>query len=247
MLDLHPSRGYPDAVTRKRMFWMLAAAGALVLVLLLGRRGAGHIPAFAEWVDSLGALGPVVFILGYIVATVAMVPGLLLTLAGGALFGLVRGTLYVFIAACIGATAAFLVSRYLARERVLRMLGGDPRFRAVDKAIARDGRKIAFLIRLSPLFPFNVTNYALGLTGVRVRDYVIACLGMLPGTVLYVYYGRLIGDVAKAVTGAEVTRGAGYWAVLVTGLAATILVTAVITRAARRALQTSVEPGAQDA
>lgn len=247
MLDLPFNGGYADAVTRNRIFWLLVVLGALALVLLLGRRAAGYIPAFAAWVDSLGALGPVVFILGYIVATVALVPGLLLTLAGGALFGLLRGTLYVFIAASIGATAAFLISRYVARDRVMRMLGDDQRFRAVDKAIAREGRKIAFLIRLSPLFPFNVTNYALGLTGVRVRDYIVACIGMLPGTLLYVYYGRLIGDVARAVSGVQVTRGAGYWSVLVTGLIATVLVTALITRAARKALQSSVEPGDQDA
>lgn len=247
MLDLPFNRSYADAVTRKRMLWLLVGVGVLALVLLLGRRAAGYIPGFAAWVDSLGALGPVVFILGYIVATVAMVPGLLLTLAGGALFGLVRGTFYVFIAASMGATAAFLISRYVARDRVVRMLGDDPRFRAVDKAIAREGRKIAFLIRLSPLFPFNVTNYALGLTGVRVRDYIVACIGMLPGTLLYVYYGRLIGDVARAVSGVQVTRGAGYWIVLVTGLIATVLATALITRAARRALQSSVEPGDQDA
>lgn len=216
-------------------------------MLLLGQHATVYIPMFATWVESLGALGPLVFILGYILATIGMVPGLLLTLAGGALFGLVRGTLYAFIAASIGATAAFLISRHVVRDRVVQMLGDDARFRAVDRAIEREGRKIAFLIRLSPLFPFNVTNYALGLTAVRLRDYVLACLGMLPGTLLYVYYGRLIGDVARAVSGVQVTRGAGYWLVLGVGLIATILATALITRAARRALQSSVESTGDDA
>jgi uncharacterized membrane protein YdjX (TVP38/TMEM64 family) len=233
-------------VTRKRIVWLVAGAGIVVVLLLLGRRAAGNIPAFAGWVESLGALGPIAFIAGYILATVAMVPGLLLTLAGGALFGLVRGTLYVFVAASIGATAAFLISRHVLRDAMLRRLGNDQRFTAVDAAIAREGRKIAFLIRLSPLFPFNVTNYALGLTAVRLRDYVLACVGMLPGTILYVYYGRLIGDVASVVSGAPVERGPEYWLLLVAGLIATILATALITRAARRALRTSVETTGND-
>jgi uncharacterized membrane protein YdjX (TVP38/TMEM64 family) len=233
-------------VTRKRIVWLVAGAGIVVVLLLLGRRAAGYIPAFAGWVESLGALGPIAFIAGYILATVAMVPGLLLTLAGGALFGLVRGTLYVFVAASIGATAAFLISRHVLRDAMLRRLGNDQRFTAVDAAIAREGRKIAFLIRLSPLFPFNVTNYALGLTAVRLRDYVLACVGMLPGTILYVYYGRLIGDVASVVSGAPVERGPEYWLLLVAGLIATILATALITRAARRALRTSVETTGND-
>jgi uncharacterized membrane protein YdjX (TVP38/TMEM64 family) len=225
----------------RRIRWLTAGLAAVTALILLGRRAAGYIPAFAAWIDSLGAVGAVAFMAGYVGATIALVPGSLLTLAAGALFGLVRGTVFVFIAATVGATAAFLISRYAARNAVLRRLGGEPRFRALDAAIEREGRKIVFLIRLSPVFPFNVTNYALGLTGIRLRDYVIACAGMLPGTVLYVYYGRLIGDVARAVSGARVEHGVAYWAVLLIGLIATLLVTLVITRAARRALRSAVE------
>ena len=225
---------------RRTTRWLLGAVVLAAIFALLGRRAAGYIPAFAAYVGSLGALGPIVFIAGYILATVAFVPGSLLTLAAGALFGLVRGTLFVFVGASIGATVAFLVARHLVRQLVVRRLADNARFRAVDDAIAREGRRIVFLIRLSPLFPFNVTNYALGLTSIGVRDYVIACIGMLPGTLLYVYYGRLIGDVARAVSGARIEREAGYWVFLVVGLSATLLVTALITRAARRALATSV-------
>lgn len=217
----------------------VVVAGVVVgagLLILIGRQAAGYIPAFAEWVTSLGAAGAAVFVLSYIVATVLFVPGSLLTLAAGAVFGLVRGTIYVFAGASIGAIAAFLVARYAAHDWVTRKMSGQPRFRAVDEAIAREGRKIVFLIRLSPLFPFNATNYALGLTSVRLRDYAVACVGMLPGTLLYVYYGRLIGDVARIVSGAPVERGAAYWVLLGAGLLATILVTAIITRAARKAL-----------
>ena len=231
---------------RTKWIWLAVGLVVLIALLLAGRRVAGYIPAFAEWVDSLGALGPLVFMAGYVLATVALVPGSLLTLAGGALFGVARGTAYVFIAASMGAIAAFLIARYAVRDAVTRRFGGHPRFRALDAAIAREGRKIVFLIRLSPLFPFNVTNYAVGLTSVRLRDYAVACIGMLPGTLLWVYYGRLIGDVAAVVAGTPTPRGAEYWILMGVGLIATIAATAVIARAARRALNTSLQNGADD-
>lgn len=225
---------------RTKWISLLAGLVALVVLLLLGRRLAGYIPAFAGWVESLGALGPIAFMAGYVLATVALVPGSLLTLAGGALFGVVRGTAFVFVAATLGAIAAFLIARYAARAAVVRRLGGQPRFRALDAAVAREGRRIVFLIRLSPLFPFNLTNYAVGLTSIPLRDYAIACLGMLPGTLLWVYYGRLIGDVAALVAGAPTPRGTAYWSLLGIGLLATVAVTALITRAAKRALASSL-------
>jgi uncharacterized membrane protein YdjX (TVP38/TMEM64 family) len=118
-----------------------------------------------------------------------------------------------------------------------------PRFAAIDRAIGREGRKIVFLLRLSPVFPFVLLNYALGLTRVRLRDYAVAALGMLPGTLLYVYYGKLAGDVATlAADGTETERGAGYWTLMALGLLATIAVTTVVTRTARRALQQDLEP-----
>jgi uncharacterized membrane protein YdjX (TVP38/TMEM64 family) len=155
----------------------------------------------------------------------------------GAVFGVASGTVYVFIAAVLGSGAAFLVSRYLARAAVERRIEGNQRFAAIDQAIAQQGRKIVFLLRLSPVFPFNLLNYALGLTKVRFIDYMVASLGMLPGTLLYVYLGTVGGEAAAAVGGAEVGRSAGEWALLVVGLLATVAVTAFVTRIARRALQ----------
>ncbi len=180
---------------------------------------------------------PVVFIVGYAVAAVAFVPGSLLTLAAGAIFGLSTGSLYVFIAAVLGSSAAFLVSRHLARAVIEQRLAGNARFVAIDRAVSAQGRKIVFLLRLSPVFPFNLLNYALGLTKVRFVDYLIASVGMIPGTLLYVYYGKLAGDVAALAGGVVVEKGAAYYVVLVLGLAATVLVTALVTRTARRALQ----------
>lgn len=230
-------------MARTKVIGMLTAVVAIAAVLALGRQLAAFIPAFAQWVESQGAAGPIAFIAGYTVAAVLLVPGSLLTLAAGAIFGLVRGTIYVMAGATAGATAAFLVSRYVVSGPVRRRLAHDLRYRRIDSAVEREGRKIVFLIRLSPLFPFNVTNYALGLTSIRLRDYVIACTGMLPVTLLWVYYGRLIGDVAAAVAGAPIRRGPGYWLVFGAGLVATIVATTMITRAAKRALQSSVDDG----
>ncbi len=214
-----------------------AVALALVALVLLGRAAGDVVPRFADWVNGLGAWGPAVFVAGYAVAVVAFVPGSLLTLAGGAIFGLAAGTAYVFAAATLGASAAFLVSRHLARAAVERRLAGNRRFAAIDAAVGEQGRKIVFLLRLSPVFPFNMLNYGLGLTGVRFRDYFVACLGMLPGTLLYVYYGKLLGDVAALAGGAAPEKDAGYYGVLALGLAATLAVTTLVTRIARRALR----------
>jgi len=213
------------------------AVAAVVALVVVGRLAGGEIPRFAAWVSGLGVWGPLVFVLGYAAAVVAFVPGSVLTLAAGAIFGLTKGVVYVFIAAVLGSCAAFLVSRHLARRAIERRIAGNPRFAAVDRAVAVEGRKIVFLLRLSPVFPFTLLNYFLGLTRVRFVDYLLASVGMIPGTLLYVYYGKLAGDVAALAGGAAVERGAGYWTVLGLGLAATIVVTAVVTRTARRALR----------
>ena len=216
---------------------LLLIVVAVVALLALGRWGGRYVPIFADWVKSLGALGPVVFIAGYVVAAVAGVPGSLLTLAAGAIFGLWAGVAYVFVGATLGAAAAFLVARYVARGAVERRVGNNARFQALDRAIAANGRRIVFLLRLSPVFPFSLLNYALGLSQVRFADYVMASVGMLPGTVLYVYYGKLAGDVATAASGAAPARDAGYYIVLGIGLLATVVVTTLITRVASRALR----------
>jgi uncharacterized membrane protein YdjX (TVP38/TMEM64 family) len=216
---------------------LVLGGAALVALVLLGREVGAAIPRFAAWVDGVGVWGPVVFMAGYAIATVAFVPGSILTLAAGAIFGLVGGTVYVFVAATVGASAAFLVARYLARRAIEHRMGDNARFSAIDRAVGDQGRKIVFLLRLSPVFPFNFLNYGLGLTRVRFTDYLVASIGMLPGTLLYVYYGKLAGDVATLAGGAAVEKGTGYYAVLVLGLIATILVTALVTRTARRALR----------
>jgi uncharacterized membrane protein YdjX (TVP38/TMEM64 family) len=218
--------------TSPRWLKGLALLAGLAAVVFLGRELAGFVQPFQEWVASLGVLAPIVFVAGYALAVVAFVPASALTLAAGAVFGLARGTAYVFVAAVVGSAAAFLVARYGARAAVEKRVEADPRFAAIDRAIGTEGRKIAFLLRLSPAFPFNLLNYALGLTRISFRDYLTASVGMLPGTLLYVYSGTLVGEVASGVA-------LGRGLLLGVGLAATAAVTIYVTVVARRALQSA--------
>lgn len=213
---------------------LLLGAGVLALYLL-GRSGASLVPAALDAVRSLGPWAAVAYIAIYVVATVAWIPGSILTLASGAIFGLWLGTALTLVGATLGATAAFLVARYVARSRIERRLGTNSRLAVIDRAIARQGPKLVFLIRLSPAVPFNALNYALGLTGVRVWPYMwTSFLGMAPGTFMYVYGGYAAGQIAGA--GAEAPRGTAYWALLVLGGLATVAATILVTRVARRAL-----------
>ena len=188
------------------------------------------------WVESVGVWGPVVCVLAYATATVAFIPGSLLTLTAGAIFGLVNGTVLVLVGATIGSACAFLFSRHLARAAIEQRLARNPRFAEFDSIVGDEGFKIVFLLRLSLVFPFNLLNYALGLTRVRFRDYVLASVGMLPGSLLYTYYGKLAGDMAVLAGDGPVKGGTYYYLVLVLGLTAIILLTSLITRIASRAL-----------
>jgi len=189
-----------------------------------------------EWVAGLGPAGVFAFVVLYVLACVFMLPGSILTLGAGAVFGVVKGTAIVSVASTLGATASFLVGRHLARDRVARKIEGNERFRAIDEAVGREGWKIVGLTRLSPVFPFNLLNYAYGITRVRLRDYFFASwIGMFPGTVMYVYLGSLAGSIA-----ALGERGGGrtpaQWALYLVGLLATVAVTVIITRIASSAL-----------
>ena len=215
---------------------VLLAAAALAALVALGRLGGGYLESFATWVEGLGFWGPLVFGVGYALATMALVPASLLTLAAGAIFGVIAGAIYVFFAAVAGSAGAFLLARHGARRQVEERFLRNPRFAAIDRAIADQGARIVFLLRLSPVFPFVLLNYALGLTKVSLRDYLRASLGMVPGTLLYVYYGSAAREVAQ-LAGGQVERGAEFYAVWGLGLVATVVVTAYVTRIARRALR----------
>ncbi|MEP7118803.1 MAG: TVP38/TMEM64 family protein [Acidobacteriota bacterium] len=204
------------------------------------------ISQLTDWMRAAGPLGALAYAGVYILAAVLMLPGVILTAGAGLAYGPIWGTLLVSPVSVLAATTAFLMGRTIARGWIASRMAADPRFRAVDAAIGQHGLKIVLLLRLSPLFPFNVLNYALGLTGVRLRDYIVgSAVGMLPGTVLYVYLGSLAGDVSALARGTS-EASAAHTALSVAGLVATIAVTVVVTRVARRALNGELaQPGAE--
>lgn len=222
---------------KMRGFAAKAIFGAVCIgiVIYAAQQQSAQIPEFGRWIVQLDGYGAVVFVLGYAFATVLFIPGSALTLLGGALFGLVHGIALVFVAATLGSCLAFLVARYCARGIVKRKLESDPRFSAIDKAVRLDGLRIAFLLRLSPLVPFNVLNYCLGLTQIRFLHYILAGIGMLPGTMLYVYYGKMVGDLAAFATFTTPERGPLEYAVLLVGLVATVYACRRVSRLARDA------------
>ncbi|MGL6284189.1 MAG: TVP38/TMEM64 family protein [Microcoleaceae cyanobacterium] len=192
-----------------------------------------------QWINSLGTSGAIAFMVIYILATVAFFPGAILTLGAGVLFGVMWGSIYVFIGATIGATCAFLVGRYLARNWVTGKIANQPNFQAIDRAVAQAGLKIVLLTRLSPVFPFNLLNYAFGVTGVSLKDYVIGSIGMIPGTIMYVYIGSLAGNLA--LIGTEQPNNLPIqWVMRIIGLVATIGVTVYITYIAKQALDQEI-------
>jgi uncharacterized membrane protein YdjX (TVP38/TMEM64 family) len=218
---------------------MIVVAKQLSLAMLLQ----DALKDALTWVDSLGALAPLAFIAIYNVATVLLIPGSVLTLGSGILFGLGWGTLYVIMAATLGATIAFWIGRNFARGWVSRQLEKYPKFEAIDRAVAGQGFKIVALVRLSPLFPFNLLNYAFGITQVSLKDYVLGSVGMIPGTILYVYLGSLLGNIAMigAKTGVSDPQTERIqWITKIVGLVITIAVTAYITRIAKKALDESI-------
>jgi uncharacterized membrane protein YdjX (TVP38/TMEM64 family) len=226
------SRAAP-ANTSSRWKWLLYATVVVALVLVVKYFHVQDLLKQAlDWIGKLGPRGPVIFVGIYVVATVFFIPGSVLTLGAGAVFGVVLGSVCVSISATLGATAAFLVGRYLARDAIARKIERNEKFAAIDRAVADEGWKIVLLTRLSPAFPFTLLNYAFGLTRVKLSHYVLASwIGMIPGTVMYVYLGSLIN-----VGAGHRQRTTGEWILYGVGLLATVAVTVFVTRIARKAL-----------
>lgn len=217
----------------------VALAGVGIAALLVAAKYFNLQQVFRDalaWISGLGPVGPLIFIALYILACVLLIPGSILTLGAGVVFGVVLGSIVVSIASTIGATCAFLIGRYLARGWVAGRIAGSDKFKAIDEAVGREGWKIVVLTRLSPIFPFNLLNYAFGLTKVSLKHYFFASwLGMIPGTIMFVYIGSLAGDLATLGAGGR-ARTTGEWVLYGAGLLATVVVTVFVTRLARRAL-----------
>lgn len=241
-----PETSSPHPKTKRRKVQLalkLVILGAVVagLVILAGKLNVQtYLRNALEWVDSLGIWGPLAFMAIYIAATVFFVPGSILTLGSGVLFGWLPGSGYVFLSATIGATAAFLVGRYLARGWVANKIAGNEKFKAIDDAVADEGFKIVLLTRLSPIFPFNLLNYAFGVTQVSLKDYFWGSIGMLPGTLMYVYIGSLAGSLATLGSNDAPSNPGIQWTIRIIGFIATVAVTVYVTRVARRALESKI-------
>lgn len=220
----------------------------LIGLVLAGLAAAAYILPVAAWITILaerarntGPLGVALFFAAYVVSTVAFLPGSILTLAAGFAFGPLWGLAVASPASVAGATCAFLLGRTLLRDWAAARVGRSPRLRLIDAAVGREAFKIVLLLRLSPLFPFNLLNYALSLSKVRVSTYVLASfVGMLPGTAMYVYLGSLApaaAELSSAASGGGTTRTVLY----IAGLAATVAAAVIGARAARRALDAQLQ------
>lgn len=219
---------------KNKRLWLIGLAVVAVVVLLRLLPVDDWLKLLQSWIESLGVFAPIVYVLVYVATTLLLIPGSVLTIGAAGIFTFWKAFAVVVVGANLGALAAFLLARTFLRERVALWAAGNPKFAALDRAIGREGFKMVLLVRLSPVFPFTLLNYFLGLTTVRVSSYVLGNLiGMLPGTFLYVYIGATARDALSA--GA---RGTGTWelALRVVGLLATIAVVALVTRTARKAL-----------
>jgi uncharacterized membrane protein YdjX (TVP38/TMEM64 family) len=198
--------------------WLNPETTAKLLDLLRSPAGAlAFVPLYALWVTLL-------------------LPGVWASMLAGALYGTWWGSLIVFVGACLGAEAAFLLGRTWMRNWARRRLAAVPKLLAIEQAVSREGLKLVLLTRLSPAFPFSLLNFAYGLSEVSLRDYSIGLIGILPGTILFCGLGALAGDVARF---GEVLSGeadAGTWALRIVGLLATVFVVWLVGRAAQRAL-----------
>lgn len=212
------------------------ALAAIVALVLLFRAlpVADWLTRFQGWVHDLGFAGYILYALVYAACCVLFVPASILTLGAGALYGLRTGVGVVLVGATLGATLSFLLARTLLRRRIEAMTEGNARFRALDRAIGKEGAKIVFLVRLAPIFPFTYINYAFGLTGIPTAAYVVASFfGMIPGTFAYVYLGSAAAGAASG--DADATKKAIQVAGAVFALVVTIFVARLATRAIREA------------
>lgn len=225
--------------------WTGAALAVAAVFLAVRRLPVERIvDAISAWVDDLGFWGPLAFGAAYALGVLLLIPGSALSLAAGAVFGLLWGTVTVSIASTTAAAIAFLIARYFARGAVARRAERAPKFRAIDRAVGEGGWKIVALLRLSPAVPYTLLNYLLGLTAIGFWPSILSSwVAMLPGTLLYVYLGHIGKLGLEAASRGETTRNPAQIALLVVGLVATVVVTVYVTRLARRALRDVVEGG----
>jgi len=217
----------------------------IILILLLSLWLFSKFNLSSLWVQilqnihELGIWGVIIFMVFYNLATLCLIPGSILTMKGGCLYGLIHGSIIVFVSATFGAITSFLLGRYVCKNWVYSMLNKYPQFIQINEAISKKGWQIVFLSRLSPLFPFNLLNYLFGISKISFQDYLIGSLGIIPGTLMYVYFGSLATNLATAnVDNIIVTPKTQIitWTVRIIGLISTIMITIISTNFARKNL-----------
>ena len=208
------------------MVIVLIAAFALVIRAL---PVAEWLEEFKAWVQGVGPIGYVLYVLAYVACCILLVPALALTLGAGAIFGFVGGAIVNMIGASLGATAAFLLARTVLRHRVERMTSGSTKFAALDRAITREGTKIMWLVRVSGFPPFTWVNYAFGLTGIHIGPFLLTTFfGIIPGTIAFTYAGS---------AGAAALTGSGNRVILIVTAVGAVLVSVFIARIATQAIR----------
>lgn len=212
---------------------LLRASGVavpLMTSIAIGQLATPYLPGFSEWVQTLGIWAPLAFVVAYVGVVLFLLPSFLLTMAGGAVFGVVKGSVLVLTGATIGGTLAFRLGRTVLRSSVQRRVAAHPTLSAVNRVIGDDGLRLMILLRLSPAIPFVLSNYALGVTRVRTRDFVLAMLGMLPIIASYAAFGA---------AGAKAAHGDGALStpVLAVGVIATVAMGLLVARLTQRALR----------
>ena len=207
---------------------VLFAAIVLSLIVLARLFGLGErLQELREWIAGMGNLGMVAYVALYIVAVAAAVPGLPISIAGAAIFGALKGVILVSIGSTLGASLAFLIARYLARDAIYGRLSGNEKFQRLDRLTEQHGAMIVAITRLVPLFPFNLLNYGFGLTRVPFPTYAFwSWLCMLPGTIVY-----LVGTDAIITA---VTTGEVPWIIVGVFIAALIIVIGAVRFASGR-------------
>lgn len=204
----------------------------IVFGLALGRLISPWLPQFSEWVHTMGVWAPIAYVAAYIVVVVLMMPAFLVIMAGGAVFGVAKGTALAMTGAMIGGTCAFLIARYFARGLVEKRVAANPTLAEIDRVVGKDGMWIIFLLRLSPAIPFVLSNYALGVTKVRLRDYIIGTLGLIPIVLTYSAYGKASGAGPRPDGSSPISP-----LVLTIGIIATVVLGLLLARIVQKAIK----------
>ncbi len=194
-----------------------------------------HVRVVLEWIDSVGVWGPLIFILVDMLVVIFLLPGVLITLGAGFLFGLVEGSIYIVIATTLGAAISFTIARYAFKEKITQYFHTHKRAQFLNQYLAADGWKIVFLTRLIPFFPFKLSNYLFGLTKFKMRSFTFGTfLGIWPITIFNVYVGTLASSLSKLGEVSVSNQAQLYFYIF--GLVCGIFAIVYITRRAKLAL-----------